>query len=90
MTILKWYMYNTISNSTDAQGWFRPRQIILRDEGWYGLISLPRAQLECLSRSKSPAGMVLLLLNTTILPFLYRISGMIWLGCADIGDDMAG
>ena len=33
-----------ISKSTDAQGWFRPRQIIQRAEGWYGLISLPRAQ----------------------------------------------
>ena len=38
-----WYF---ISKSTDAQGRFRPRQIIQRDEGWYGLISLRRVQNE--------------------------------------------
>ena len=64
---------------------------------WYQAIST-RSPRDYLSRSKSPAGTVLLLLNTTILTFLRRIWGMIrgmiwgmiWMGCADMGDDMGG
>ena len=33
-----------ISKSPDAQGRFRPRQVIPRAKGWFGLKSLPRAQ----------------------------------------------
>ena len=44
---------------------------------WYQAISA-RGPRDYFSRSKSPAGTVLLLLNTTILTFLCTIWGLIW------------
>ena len=38
-SLTNWTAFTYIRKSTDAQGWFRPRQIIQRAEGWYGLIS---------------------------------------------------
>ena len=35
---------NIISKSPVARGQFRPRQVIPRAKGWFGLKSLPRAQ----------------------------------------------